>query len=98
MDEVLVIVEVRGIRDAEAFKAYQTGARQQLAQFGGRVLARGGRCFEGEASGPLLVQAWKSEEAFLRWQASAEYAPLRELRQGCVDLRITVLAPATPVP
>lgn len=91
-NEVLVVVEIRLIHDAEAMKAYQTGARQQLAEYGASVIARGGATLEGTpAFGPLMVQRWPSEEAFRTWQGSDSYRPLRAIREACADLRIAVI-------
>jgi uncharacterized protein (DUF1330 family) len=89
---VLVVVEVRSISDPEKFKAYQAGAREQIARWGGRVVARGGSAAAGEQPfGPLMIQAWPSAQAFDAWQNSEEYRPLREIRRSCADLRMAVV-------
>lgn len=88
---VLVVIEIAAVRDADALKRYQMGARDQIARFGGSVLARGGSTFEGAPFGPVLVQRWPSQAAFAAWQDSAEYQPLRALRQSCADLRIAIV-------
>ena len=89
---VLVVVEVRSISDGEKFKAYQAGAREQIARWGGRVIARGGEPVPGEAPfSPLMIQAWPSARAFVDWQESEEYRPLREMRRACADLRMGIL-------
>lgn len=90
--EVLVVVEIRSVKDPEKLKAYQAGARQQIGAYGATVIARGGSTLEGiPAFGPLMVQRWPSERAFRGWQESDDYRPLRELRESCVDLRIAVI-------
>ncbi len=90
--EVLVVVEIRSVKDAEAMKTYQMGARQQIGAYGATVIARGGSTLEGApAFGPLMVQRWPSEQAFRTWQDSDDYRPLRALRQSCADLRIAVI-------
>lgn len=90
--EVLVVVEIRSVKDPEALKSYQLGARQQIAAYGASVIARGGTTLEGlPPFGPLMVQRWPSEKAFRAWQASDDYRPLRALRKSCVDLRIAVV-------
>ena len=88
---VLVVVEVEAVRDAATLKSYQQGAREQIDRYGGKVLARGGSTLEGMPYGPLLVQSWPSEQAFVAWQESADYQPLREMRRSCADLRIAVI-------
>jgi uncharacterized protein (DUF1330 family) len=90
-EAVLVVAEIRSVRDPEELKTYQAGARTQIAKFGGKVVARGGRNTEAEAFGMLLVQAWPSERAFLDWQESEEYRPLRDLRRRCADMRIAIV-------
>lgn len=89
---VLVVVEVRSISDPERFKAYQAGAREQIACWGGRVAARGGMSVSGEEPfAPLMIQAWPSAQAFCAWQESDDYRPLREIRRSCADLRMAIV-------
>lgn len=89
---VLVIVEVRRVKDPERFAAYQAGARAQIERHGGRVVARGGTALEGEPPfGTLMVQQWPSAQSFTDWQQSDEYRPLRAIRLDCADLRIAVV-------
>ncbi|WP_439590074.1 DUF1330 domain-containing protein [Hydrogenophaga sp.] len=91
-NDVLVVVEIRSVHDPEALKAYQTGARQQIAEYGASVIARGGTTLEGApAFGPLMVQRWPSEAAFRTWQSSENYRPLRAIREASADLRIAVI-------
>lgn len=91
--EIYVIVEVREIRDAEAFAAYRAAARQQLDEWGGILVARGEGLFEGEPPmGQMLIQRWPSVDAFRAWQNSDAYRPLRDLRRKCAKLRIAVLS------
>jgi uncharacterized protein (DUF1330 family) len=91
-DAVLVVIEIRSVRDPDQLTAYQTGARTQIAQYGGKVVARGaGHNTEAEPFGVLLVQSWPSERAFLRWQESEDYRPLRDLRRRCADMRIAIV-------
>lgn len=89
---VLVVVEVRSVRNDEQFKRYQTGAREQISRWGGRVVARGGAPAPGEGVfAPLMVQAWPSEQAFIAWQDSEEYRPLRAMRRASADLRMAIV-------
>ena len=89
--EVLVLVEVRAVRDAAGLAAYQAEARKQMTQRGGVVIGRGGSSFEGDPVGPLVVQRWPSEADFRAWQESDEYKPLRERRKRSADLKITIV-------
>jgi uncharacterized protein (DUF1330 family) len=89
---VLVVVEVRSIGDADRFKKYQAGAREQIASYGGAVIARGGSPVEGDPPfGTLMIQKWPSQQAFMSWQESEQYRPLRDIRRSCADLRISVV-------
>jgi len=90
--EVLVVAELQRIHDAEGLALYQQGARAQIGRFGGVVLGRGGRSFEGSpAFERVLVQKWPSADAFIAWQESEDYRPLRETRQRCADMRIAIV-------
>ena len=94
--EILVIVEVQDIFDEQAFEAYRVKAREQLLARGGTLLGRGGVLFEGAPPLALsvLVQRWPSEEAFLTWQTSEDYAPLLALRNKAAQLRIMIVPAA----
>lgn len=89
---VLVVVEVRSVSNADQFRTYQSGAREQIGVHGAVVIARGISPVEGDPpSGMLMIQRWPSEKAFRSWQESDEYKPLRDLRRNCADLRISVV-------
>ena len=92
---VMVVIEIEEVSDPVAMQDYQLLARAQIAERGGTVVARGGRCVEGEGGGPFLVQRWPSEAAFLDWQASDDYRPLLARRNAAARLRIAVV-PITP--
>ena len=95
---VLIVVEITAVRDADQLKAYQIGARAQLAEHGGIVVARGTSPVEGSPPlGMLLIQKWPSEQAFRDWQDSEAYKPLKSLRQQCVDMRIAVVPLVQPL-
>jgi uncharacterized protein (DUF1330 family) len=94
--KVLIVVEVIEVLDDALFAIYRSQARQQLAELGGTLLARGGTLFEGypPLSRSMLVQQWSSEREFRAWQASAAYAPLLKLRKEAARLRITIVPEA----
>lgn len=89
---VFVIIEMVKVTDSQGLGRYQLGAREQIAQRGGVMVARGGAPLEGApAFGPLLIQKWPSEAAFVNWQASTEYQPLRSLRMACAEMRFAIV-------
>lgn len=90
--EIYVITEILKVHDEEGLRNYQQGARAQLAERGGSVLARGSRALEGAEPGAMMIQKWPSEEAFLAWQDSEEYRPLKEARLKAFDLRLIIVA------
>jgi uncharacterized protein (DUF1330 family) len=91
-EEVFVVVEIVEVLDDELLKTYQAGARAQVAGFGGTVIGRGVKTFEG---GPefamLMIQKWPSEAAFRKWQESDAYRPLLQKRQQAVRMRIGIV-------
>ena len=98
-EEVFVVVEIVEVKDAELLKTYQAGARAQVAGFGGAVIGRGVKTFEGHpAFAMLMVQKWPSEAAFRNWQDSDAYRPLRRMREQAVAMRIGIVPVFTPAP
>ncbi len=86
---VLVLVEVLEVRDPEGYRNYQMAARTQIGPRGGTVLARQAQPIEGDPPfGGFLVQRWPSAQAFLDWQASDEYAPLKAMRLQAATIRL----------
>ncbi|MFN3482763.1 MAG: DUF1330 domain-containing protein [Rhabdaerophilum calidifontis] len=70
------------VHDAEAYKAYAAKATAAIAQYGGRVLARGGafEILEGEARARNVVIEFESVEAARHFYFSPEYTEARRLR------------------
>lgn len=90
--EVLVIVEVQEIFDAEAFAAYRAGVRPQFAELEGSLAGRADTAYEGDDPlEPILVQRWPSEAAFRAWQESEAYRPLKALRQKGARIRLVIV-------
>jgi uncharacterized protein (DUF1330 family) len=91
-EEVFVVVEIVDVKDAELLKTYQTGARAQVAGFGGTVIGRGVTTFEGDPGfAMLMIQKWPNEAAFRDWQDSDAYRPLRRMREQAVVMRIGIV-------
>lgn len=90
---VLVIVEVSAVHDPDHFKAYQLAARKQIGVRGGVVVARGGSSVEGSPPFQTLrIQEWPSEAAFISWQESDQYRPLRSMRIKSATMRTAIVS------
>ena len=88
-----VIVDVE-ILDAAGYERYKPLATESIARHGGRYLARGGRAvaLEGDrVPRRLVVLEFPSLEAAQRWHASEDYAPAKELRNGCARTEMVVV-------
>ena len=70
------------VYDAEGYKAYAAGATAAIAQYGGKVLARGGRTefVEGEGRLRNVIIEFESFEAATAYFYSPEYLAARRLR------------------
>jgi uncharacterized protein (DUF1330 family) len=98
-EAVFVVVEIVDVLDEELLKTYQAGARAQVAGFGGTVIGRGVKTFEGEPQfAMLMIQKWPNEAAFRNWQESDAYRPLLQKRQRAAKLRIGIVPVFTPSP
>jgi uncharacterized protein (DUF1330 family) len=91
-EEVFVVVEIVEVLDEELLKTYQAGARAQVSGFGGTVIGRGVKAFEGEPEfAMLMIQKWPNEAAFRNWQQSDAYRPLLQKRKQAVKMRIGIV-------
>jgi uncharacterized protein (DUF1330 family) len=70
------------VYDPEGYKAYAAGATAAIAQYGGKVLARGGRTeiVEGEGRMRNVIIEFESFEQALTYYHSPEYLAARKLR------------------
>ncbi len=88
-----LIVNRRGITDAEPLKAYGAGVVETLSKFGGKVLARsdafdvlegewlpGRRAVDTKPEGIVVVE-FPDMASVNDWYGSEEYAELKALRQ-----------------
>lgn len=88
------VVSRVAIRDGEAMDRYVRAAGQSVVAFGGRYLVRGGevRALEGSwEHDRMVVLEFPDREAALAWYESAEYQPLRDLRQSSADAVILLV-------
>lgn len=70
------------VHDAEGYKAYAAKATAAIAQYGGRILARGGRSeiVEGEGRMRNVILEFESFEQARAYFFSPEYLEARRLR------------------
>jgi uncharacterized protein (DUF1330 family) len=89
-----VIASVTEARDRAALEEYRRRNTGVVAAHGGRFIARGGEIevLEGDWSPlRLVVIEFPDMDAARAWHSSADYAPLRELRQGASDTDILIV-------
>ncbi|WP_394840908.1 DUF1330 domain-containing protein [Pendulispora brunnea] len=89
-----LIVDVTRVRDPDAYAQYRERVTPGLERAGGRYLARGGRVdvLEGTWSpGRLVLVEFSSMLEGRRWWDSADYRPLRALRQSSTDGNMVLL-------
>lgn len=92
-----VVVEV-DIRDHAAFDAYRKLGLPTIERYGGRVLARSDDALtlEGDWHPPrIVVLAFDTVEAAVRWHTSPEYQAARQLRLNA-GTTCSVAFPALP--
>lgn len=88
-----VFVEV-DVHDPAAYERYKTLAPPAIAAYGGRYLARGGRCVTlegGWAPARAVILEFPSVERAQEWWASAEYAPGKALRHASARSKMIVV-------
>jgi len=72
------------VKDAQVYEEYKRRVPATIEQYGGRYLARGGRCEVMEGSleaGRIILLEFPTREHAERWYHSPEYAAVRALRQ-----------------
>jgi len=86
------------VKDAEAYKAYVTGAADAFKAHGARFLARGGRftAAEGEARTRNVVIEFPSHQAAIDCYNSAEYQAARAHRIGFSEGEIVIVDGVEP--
>lgn len=79
-----IVVNV-DVKDADRYSVYKDMAPPSIAQYGGRYIARGGKCDVLEGSYQpkrFVILEFPSVEKARAWWASAEYADAKQLRQA----------------
>ncbi|MBJ7535043.1 DUF1330 domain-containing protein [Rhodomicrobium vannielii ATCC 17100] len=86
------------LKDADAYKAYVTGAADAFKAHGARFLARGGRftAAEGTARARNVVIEFQSFEAAVDCYNSPEYQAARAHRDGFSEGEIVIVEGVEP--
>ena len=80
--KIFVYIDFK-IKDKEAFQEYSQGVPATMKLYGGRSIGvqLGANFVVGLKDVDVqVIQEWPSNQAFIAWQNSAEYAPLKLLR------------------
>jgi uncharacterized protein (DUF1330 family) len=88
-----VVIDV-DVRDAGRYEEYKRLAPASVAAYGGKYVARGGRCLvlEGDwTPSRLVILEFPSLESARRWMDSPEYAPARIVRRSCSKANLVVI-------
>ncbi len=88
------IVGLAAVHDPRGMAAYRQGVPATLAQYGGRLLARGlvDAVLEGESqANSVVVFEFDTAADAQRWYASPEYAAVREHRVRSAESLILLL-------
>ena len=88
-----LIVDIT-VRDEEHYAAYRARVTDQIQQYGGEYLVRGGRIerLEGDwQPSRVVVIRFESISAARRWWESDDYAELKAIRQATTDTNMIVV-------
>ena len=88
-----LIVDIT-VRDEEHYAAYRARVTDQIQQYGGEYLVRGGRIerLEGDwQPNRVVVIRFDSIAAARRWWESEDYAELKAIRQATTDTNMIVV-------
>jgi uncharacterized protein (DUF1330 family) len=93
-----VVVEV-DIHDPERYARYQDMAPPSIYQYGGRYVARGGKCeaLEGDWKPPrFVILEFENAERAKAWWSSPEYAEAKKLRHATATTRMLLVEGLPP--
>jgi uncharacterized protein (DUF1330 family) len=92
-----VVAQNFGWTDQAAFDEYRTKVDATVERYGGRFLARGaGQVMEGDRQPRLVIIEFPSVAQARTWYDSAEYRPLRELRQRSAETQLLIVDGLSP--
>lgn len=81
------------VHDPEGYKAYVAENAKAFRKYGGRFLARGGKCEarEGKPRARAVVVEFPTYQAAVECYQSAEYAKAMALRQGHAIMDLSIV-------
>jgi uncharacterized protein (DUF1330 family) len=85
------VIAIVDVTSAEGYAEYSAGVPATIAKYGGRYLVRGGKMEPREGEWPgtrTVILEFPSLARALEWYDSAEYRPLRPVRQANSRARI----------
>jgi uncharacterized protein (DUF1330 family) len=88
-----IVVEI-DVTDPENYEEYKRRAPASIAEFGGRYLARGGKCQALEGGWEpqrLVILEFPTAERARAWWESGSYAEPRALRQRTARTRMVLI-------
>ena len=88
-----LIVDIT-VRDEARYASYRARVTEQIQQYGGEYLVRGGRLerLEGDWQPTrIVVVRFDSIASARRWWESEDYAELKAIRQATTDTRMIVV-------
>lgn len=88
-----LIVDIT-VRDEEHYAAYRARVTDQIQQYGGEYLVRGGKIerLEGDwQPSRVVVIRFESIAAARKWWESEDYAELKTIRQATTDTNMIVV-------
>ena len=88
-----VVSQVLGVKDPATLSEYRSKVEATIQRYGGKFIVRGGevQALEGGWQPRMVVIEFESTAQAREWYDSAEYRPLRELRQRSADTQLIVI-------
>ena len=88
-----VVSQVLGVKDPAGLGEYRSKVEPTLQRYGGKFIVRGGevQALEGGWQPRMVIIEFESTARAREWYDSAEYRPLRELRQRSADTQLIVM-------
>jgi uncharacterized protein (DUF1330 family) len=88
-----VISQILAVKDPASLSDYRSKVGETIQQYGGKFIVRGGavQALEGRWEPRMVVIEFESPVRAREWYDSAEYRPLRDLRQHSADTQLIII-------